>query len=349
MRFIWIDFVFLDPKGFARLKKFLLFLFVVILAAAAGGAFWIYATVQSVGAPGPLDETKIVLIERGKGVAAIAQTLENENVIASALVFKILTKIDGDTRPLKAGEYEFMAGITMQDSLTMMREGRVYDRKVTFPEGVTSWQIVETLKKLEDMAGEVTDVPSEGSLLPDTYHYIKNDDRAALLGKMKEAMDKTVAELWPTRVADLPIENEAQALTLASIVEKETGVASERKRVAGVFINRLKKGMPLQTDPTVIYALTKGEIETEGQGPLGRRLLSKDLSFDSPYNTYLYPGLPPGPIANPGRASIEAVLNPEVHDYIYFVADGTGGHVFARTLAEHNRNVANWRKIRRAQ
>ena len=220
---------------------------------------------------------------------------------------------------------------------------------MTLPEGVTSWQIVETLKSLEDMAGDVAEVPAEGTLLPETYHYIKNDDRTELLGKMKAAMDKTVAELWPMRVEGLPITTEAEALVLASIVEKETGVAAERKKVAGVFINRLRKGMPLQSDPTVIYGITKGEVQNEGQGPLGRRLLTKDLEVDTPYNTYMNPGLPPTPIANPGRASIEAVLNPEVHDYIYFVADGTGGHVFARTLAEHNANVARWRKIRKAQ
>jgi UPF0755 protein len=166
---------------------------------------------------------------------------------------------------------------------------------------------------------------------------------------MKEGMDKTVAELWPGRAPDLPVTTEAEAMVLASIVEKETGVASERKRVAGVFVNRLKKGMPLQSDPTVIYGMTKGEVKNEGQGPIGRRLLTKDLETNSPYNTYLNPGLPPTPIANPGRESIEAVLHPETHDYIYFVADGTGGHVFARTLAEHNSNVARWRRIRRSQ
>jgi len=331
------------------MKKFLLFLFVMIIFALLGGGFFVYSAMQTVHEAGPLKENKIVLIERGNGVAAIAQTLEHEKVISSAFVFKILVKLTPDKRPLKAGEYEFTPAITMEESLLMMQEGRVYDRKVTLPEGVTSWQIVETLKALPDMAGEITAVPEEGTLLPDTYHYIKNDDRAALLAKMKEAMDKTVAELWPARVAGLPIENEKQLLVLASIVEKETGVAAERKKVAGVFINRLKKGMPLQSDPTVIYGITKGEVQNAGQGPLGRRLLTKDLEENTPYNTYMNAGLPPTPIANPGRASIEAVLNPEVHAYIYFVADGTGGHVFARTLAEHNRNVANWRRIRKSQ
>ncbi len=280
------------------------------------------------------------------GVSSIAQRLKDEGVIASPLIFKIAAKLSDDKRPLKAGEYEFTPNIAMNDALKMMQDGRVYDRKITLPEGMTSWQIVEAVKALADMSGEVTDVPADGTLLPETYHYIKNDDRAALLGKMKEAMDKTVAELWPNRAPGLPVNTEQEALTLASIVEKETGVAAERAKVAGVFINRLRRGIPLQSDPTVIYGITKGEIQNAGQGPLGRRLLTKDLETESPYNTYLHPGLPPGPIANPGRASIEAVLHPEEHDYIYFVADGTGGHVFARTLAEHNSNVARWRKIR---
>jgi UPF0755 protein len=331
------------------MKKFFLLIFLLGFAAIIAMGVWLAVAMKNAYGPGPLAETKIILIERGQGVSGIAQTLESEGIVDSSLVFKILTRIERDQRSLKAGEYEFPARISMAESLTMMREGKVYDRKVTFPEGVTSWQIVETLKGLTDMAGDITEIPAEGTLLPETYHYIKNDDRNALLGKMKGAMDKTVADLWPNRAEGLPVTTAAEALVLASIVEKETGVAAERKKVAGVFINRLKKGMPLQSDPTVIYGITKGEIQNEGQGPLGRRLLTKDLETDSPYNTYLNSGLPPAPIANPGRASIEAVLQPEVHDYIYFVADGSGGHVFARTLDEHNSNVANWRRIRRAQ
>jgi len=329
-------------------KLFITVALLGVIAIFVLGA-WFLTALKNAHEPGPLPENKIVLIERGKGVAAIAGILESEGVIDSSLIFKVLSRIETDQRPLKAGEYEFTPAITMAEAMKMMREGKVYDRKVTFPEGVTSWQIVETLKGLPDMAGEIADIPEEGSLLPQTYHYIKNDDRNALLDKMKASMDKTVTELWPARAEGLPVTSEAEALVLASIVEKETGVPSERKKVAGVFINRLKKGMPLQSDPTVIYGITKGEVKSDGQGPIGRRLLTKDLETDSPYNTYLNPGLPPTPIANPGRESIEAVLHPEVHDYIYFVADGTGGHVFGRTLKEHNDNVARWRKIRRSQ
>ncbi len=331
------------------MKKIFIFLSLLILLSILSVGIWIGLSVKNAYESGPLPQNSIVLIERGMGVSSIADKLQAEGVIDSALVFKIITKMDKDQRPLKAGEYEFTANIPLVDALKMMRDGEFYDRKVTLPEGVTSWQIVETLKSLEDLSGEITDIPAEGTLLPETYHYIKNDDRAALLGKMKEAMDKVVADLWPTRAEGLPINNEKELLVLASIVEKETGVPSERARVAGVFINRLKQGMPLQSDPTVIYGITKGEVQSDGQGPIGRRLLTKDLQEDTPYNTYMNAGLPPTPIANPGKESIAAVLHPEVHDYVYFVADGTGGHVFARTLAEHNANVARWRKIRKEQ
>lgn len=329
-------------------KLFLLFSLLVFALILIFGGWMVYA-INVAHSPGPLPQASIILIERGKGVSAIAQTLEDTNVISSALVFKVVSKLDTDKRPLKAGEYEFAAHISLSDAMKMMRDGKVYDRKVTFPEGMTSWQIIQSLQNLTDMAGTVTDIPPDGALLPETYHYIKNDDRQKVIGQMKDAMAKTITELWPARAEGLPFTTQEEAMTLASIVEKETGVAAERPKIAGVFINRLKKGIPLQSDPTVIYAITKGQIQTGGQGPLGRRLLSKDLETESPYNTYLNPGLPPSPIANPGRASIEAVLHPEENDFLYFVADGSGGHVFARTLEEHNANVAHWRKIRKSQ
>lgn len=331
------------------MKKFILILLSAGFVVSAALAAWVAYAIHSTTAPGPLPQTSIVLIERGKGVSAIGNILEDNSVISSALVFKLYTALNKDPRPLKAGEYEFMAAISLADAVEMMRAGKTYDRKVTLPEGITSWQVVQTLRGRDDMSGEIAAIPSEGSLLPETYHYIRNEDRAGMISRMSAAMEKTIAELWPGRVQDLPFTTQAEALVLASIVEKETGVPSERARIAGVFINRLRRGMPLQSDPTVIYGMTNGEIQTEGQGPIGRRLLTKDLQTDSPYNTYMRNGLPPTPIANPGRASIEAVLNPEVHDYYYFVADGTGGHAFARTLAEHNRNVANWRRIRKGQ
>lgn len=331
------------------MKKIFLSLFALSLIAAAAAAGWLAWAMNSARSEGPLPETKIVLIERGKGVAAIAQILEDEGVITSPLIFKLLSRIDADPRPLKAGEYEFAARVAMATALEMIRAGKTFDRKVTFPEGMTSWQMVEVLKAREDLSGDIATIPAEGSLLPETYHFVRNKPRADVIAEISAAMTKTIDELWEGRAADLPITTKEEVIILASIVEKETGVAEERARVAGVFVNRLRLGMPLQSDPTVIYGMTLGKVQDTGLGPIGRRLLRKDLETDTPYNTYKNTGLPPGPIANPGRASIAATLNPEKHDYLYFVADGTGGHVFARTLDEHNRNVARWRQIRKAQ
>ena len=315
--------------------------------------------------PSSLPEQKLVLIERGKGVSAIAQKLEEEGVITQPVLFKVATRF---SESLKAGEYQFPSRVSMAEVVYMMEEGNVFDRKITIPEGLTSYQIVKLLNAREDLKGDVKDVPKEGSLLPDTYHFVKGESAQDKINQMQMAMIEAVAgvcilpELYPSNISlwygeecltpkgdnalPAPLKTIGDLLTLASIVEKETGVADERERVAGVFINRLRKGIALQTDPTVIYAITKGKMKDEGKGPLGRRLLRKDLEINSPYNTYKNAGLPPGPIANPGYASIKATLNPEKHDYIFFVADGTGGHAFGKTLAEHNRNVAKWRKIR---
>ncbi len=323
--------------------SFLLIILLIIIAVAGAG----FIGVKNYFGDGPLAENKLVLIERGSGVSAIANTLKNENIIAQPLVFKLATRVTGSGSKLKAGEYEFPAGISMEKVISLLEAGKTFDRKVTIREGLTNYQVVKLLNAREDMTGVITAIPPEGMLLPETYHYTKDQDRQKKINEMAVAMKKTVDELWEGRAEGLPIKTKKEALILASIVEKETAVPSERKKVAGVFINRLNKKMLLQTDPTVIYAITKGKIQDEGKGPLGRRLLRKDLKIDSPYNTYKYAGLPPGPIANPGKASIEAVLNPEKHEYIFFVADGTGGHAFGKTLAEHNKNVANWRKVRK--
>ena len=331
------------------MKKFLLFITCMTIFGMIAVAAAISYVYSAANRPGPLAETKIILIEYGQGIAGIAEKLESENVISSALVFKIAAGVQKSKGSLKAGEYEFTPAITTNSIIEQLRLGKVYDRKITFPEGLTSHQIVKSLNENDTLSGTIDEIPKEGSLLPETYHFIKGDSRADIIAQMSSAMTRTIDELWPTRVNDLPVKTIEEAITLASIVEKETGVASERAKVAGVFINRLRQGMPLQSDPTIIYAMTEGNMQDEGQGPIGRRLLTKDLDTVSPYNTYLNPGLPPTPIANPGRESIEAVLHPEIHDYIYFVADGTGGHVFARTLTEHNTNVAKWRKIRRSQ
>lgn len=335
-------------RGFISFVTFMLTLAVI---AGVGGALW---GLHEYRKPGPIAQTRYVLIPKGTGLNGITEILLYEGVIEGVvegpLVFKMAARLKNVHTQLKAGEYEIPPQASMALILDRMAKGEVYDRKLTFREGLTSWQIVQLLNRTTELSGDLlTSIPEEGALLPETYHYMKTDTRQSIITQMQAAMKKAQDDLWPTRVPDLPIVNMNEVMTLASIVEKETGVAEERRKVAGVFINRLKRGMALQSDPTAIYALTKGEVQEDGKGPLGRRLLRKDLEIDSPYNTYKYPGLPPGPICNPGRDSIAAVLNPEPHNYIYFVADGTGGHLFSETLAEHEANVSKWRKIRAQQ
>lgn len=328
------------------MKKFSLFIFCI--GSLLASAIAIYATHEFM-APGPLPAQKIIVIPKGTGVRDMAAQLQGEDVISNQYIFIGFSRLTGTYKTLQAGEYEFDARSRMGEVLYKISRGDIVKRSFTIPEGKTSFEIVEILKKTPNLAGDIEKIPDEGSVLPETYFYQTDDTRADKIKFMQAQMKKTIDELWPNRDADLPFRTIEEAITLASIVEKETGVASERKRVAGVFINRLKTGMLLQTDPTVIYGLTKGQHKNDGQGPLGRRLLIKDLETPNPYNTYLNAGLPPGPIANPGRASIEAVLHPEKNNYLFFVADGKGGHVFASTLDEHNRNVAAWRQIRKEQ
>lgn len=231
----------------------------------------------------------------------------------------------------------------MEEALAKLVEGDTVVRKVTVPEGLTSTEIVALINEAEGLSGEIESVPPEGSLLPETFHFTYGDPRNALIERMQADMKRLLDGLWEGRAEDLPISTPEEAVILASIIEKETAVAGERPQVASVFVNRLNRGMPLQSDPTVVYALTDGE------GPLGRPLTRQDWKVDSPYNTYANSGLPPGPIANPGRESLEAALQPAETEFLYFVADGSGGHAFAKTLAEHNRNVAKWRRIRDAE
>ncbi len=328
------------------IRRLLTSLVVLIIIAACGLAGVFYWGQQQYRAPGPLGAPVLFMVKPGQGVTAISEALYKESAISDPQLFRIAARLTEQHTALKAGEYELLAGMSMEQILDLLESGKVYERKITVPEGLTSWQIVGLINEADMMEGRINIIPPDGALLPETYHYTRNAPRQAIVSQMSDGMNKTLEELWPGRASNLPFSTQAEAVTLASIVEKETGVASERKRIAGVFINRLKAGMLLQSDPTVIYALTDGRPQNGGQGPLGRRLLKTDLTYDSPYNTYKYPGLPPGPIANPGRASLEAVLNPEEHDYLFFVADGTGGHVFAKTLAGHNKNVMEWRKIR---
>jgi UPF0755 protein len=329
--------------------KFILGLFSFSFLVVVGIAVGVTGLVYLFQSSGPLKEDTVFQVERGQGVREIAANLEDQNIIISQYPFMIGAKLKNAGKPIQAGEYEITTGASIADILDKMQSGQVLQRNVTIPEGKTSYEIVRILNETDALDGDIESIPPEGSLLPETYFYSKGDSRMEKIARMQDAMNRTLAEAWDKRAENLPFETMEEALILASIVEKETGQADEHAKVAGVFVNRLRIGMPLQTDPTVIYGITLGKHENDGKGPLGRRLLLKDLERDTPYNTYTRNGLPPTPICNPGKAVISAVMNPANHDYLYFVADGTGGHAFGKTLAEHNANVAKWRKIRAAQ
>jgi UPF0755 protein len=324
------------------MRWFLQLFFTLIVGAlivVGAVAYWSYRDLQS---PGPSTAGTTVLIPNGTSVSGIARQLEEAGVIRDARTFSWRARFLPQGQSLKAGEYNFPAAISAEEAMRMMIDGKVVQYSVTIPEGLTSFQILARITAAPDLEGAVpTALPQDGSLLPETYQFNRGDTRAEIVARMAQAMDDTMAELWPKRAKDLPLATPQEAITLASIVEKETGVPEERPRVAAVFVNRLRQGIPLQSDPTIIYFLAGGK------GPIDRGLTYDDLAKPDPYNTYLNAGLPPGPIANPGRASLEAVLNPPDTKELYFVADGTGGHAFAETLAEHNKNVANWRKIQK--
>ena len=291
--------------------------------------------------PGPLADATSLIVARGASLPVIARQLSEAQVIEDPTLFRIGARLFGASRNLKAGEYAFPAGVSIAGAIDILVAGKTVLRQITVPEGLTSVEIAALLDTAEGLNGTLDAMPADGTLLPETYSYAWADTRADLIGRMQRSMVDVIAELWDQRAEGLPFDTPQQAVILASIVEKETAVAEERPLVASVFVNRLNRGMRLQSDPTVVYAVTNGS------GPLDRPLRLADLRLENPYNTYRVFGLPPGPIANPGRASLEAVLNPAESDYLYFVADGTGGHAFSRTLAEHNRNVANWRRVRR--
>ncbi len=286
---------------------------------------------------GPLKSDTLVYIAPGTGVKAMAHQFSRAGAVDAAWIFQAAALLGRNNGPLQAGEYMIDDSASAAEIVAQLQAGKTYARSLTIPEGLMAVEIVALVNAADALEGEIADVPREGSLLPETYHYRRGDQRAALIARMQKSMDTTLQKLWAARSDTTPARSMDEAVILASVVEKETGVAAERTRVAGVFANRMRLGMPLQSDPTVIYAVTEGKFK------LDRPLSRKDLAMPSPYNTYKNAGLPPTPIANPGALSIAAVLNPETNDYIYFVADGTGGHAFAKTLAEHNANVARWR------
>lgn len=289
--------------------------------------------------PGPLTEPLTIDVARGEGLASVTERLADEGAIENAALFRIAARYTDMDGGLRFGEYEIPAGASMEEILRLMNRGSNVVRQIIVPEGFTSWQVVELLKSRDELTGEIAAVPPEGSLAPAGYDFQRGDTRQSILDRMAARQSEILADAWENRAADLPLVSAEELLILASIIEKETGVAEERDVVAGVFANRLARGMRLQTDPTVIYGITKGE------GSLGRGLLASELATRTAYNTYVIPGLPPTPIANPGEAAIRAAANPAETEYVYFVADGTGGHAFAADLATHNANVAVWRRI----
>ena len=308
---------------------------VVGLFAAAGGTLWGY--VHFSGASRLAQDTDVV-IARGTSVAGIARQFHRLGIVRHPLVFEVGVRIAGLDQHLKAGEYRLPERVSPRAAARILASGDTVKRYLTIPEGLSSAQILARLRMAEGLEGMPVDAPAEGSLLPETYRFSHGDSARDILRRMRRAQQAVLDELWAGRADGLPLKTQRDALILASIVEKETGIDGERGRVAGVFLNRLRRGMRLQSDPTVVYAVGGGRT-------LGRALSKADLRRDHPYNTYRIDGLPPGPISHPGRAAIAAVLNPAPTDALYFVADGTGGHAFARTLEEHNRNVAEWRRL----
>ncbi len=331
------------------LKVLVGWVFILLLiggGAAAAGLYWLNAETNR---PGALGEVTVVKVEPGESLAAVATRLEADGIIGSALAMRIVARRDGTEGALKTGEFEIPAGATLRQVIDMLIKGRALQYRLTIPEGRTTAQILKLVAAEENLTGDVPrDLYAEGTLLPDTYAFERGTSRADLLNRMAKAQDDLMDELWPKRMNDLPIKDQAEAIILASVVEKETGNAGEQPQIAGLFITRMHKGMPLQSDPTIIYGISKGEPLYNAKGER-RTLLRSEINKKTDWNTYQIDRLPKTPICNPGRGAIAAVLNPDPTGHIFFVADGKGGHLFARTLEEHNANVAKYRAYEREE
>ena len=309
------------------------------LIAAALAAIGLYAVIHGWGGAGPNMRAVTFQVAEGATLTSASRDLEKAGAISSAARFRLLARFLGSGEPIKAGEYRIPPRTSSAAILRMLQGGRILQRLVVIPEGWPSIMVQEALARTTGLTGTAA-LPAEGSILPDSYAFQTGDTRQSVADRMEKAMRTYLAAAWAKRKPGIAVTTPDQAIILASIVEKETGKPSERRLVAAVYANRLKRGMPLQADPTVIYPITRGK-------PLGRRILLSELRAKNGYNTYAETGLPKGPIANPGRASIDAVLDPAASQALYFVADGSGGHVFANTLPEHNANVVKWREYRR--
>ena len=303
------------------------------------GFFFLFILTFGVATTQAQDVTPF-LIERGQSAKTIGENLEDTGLIDSAVFFRLSLRLSGRANEIQAGEYGIPLGASMDEVINIITSGQVIQRSVTIPEGLTSWQIVQLLNAEEDLPGELTEIPREGSILPETYAYTSGDTKQDIIDRMTVAMTNTLAELWANRSANIAVTTPEDAVILASIIEKETGVNSERELVSSVYSNRLlTRGWRLQADPTIIYGVTDGRMD------LGRGIRRSELNDASNlYNTYRHDGLPPGPIANPGKAALEAALNPDDTNFFFFVADCTGGHNFAEDLNGHNRNVAYYRE-----
>ena len=311
-----------------------------VVAVLIGGAFFMYAQ-KEYNKIYALDTAKEVMIERGSGLNRTATILVNEGVIKNPYWFILFARVKGVENSLKAGEYGFSGDVSYSSVLDKLAQGDVIVRSVTIPEGKALVEIKQIVAANPYLTGEIKGNYQEGEILPETYYFTRGEQRDVILEKARQAMKKELQKAYDGRSDNLPLKSPEELLILASIVEKETGLVDERAKVASVFVNRLRLGMKLQTDPTVIYAVTSGKMD------LGRPLYKRDLTYDSPYNTYVYEGLPPKPICSPGKAALYAAAHPDVTSYLYFVADGqTGGHRFGKSLSEHNANVAHYRGAR---
>ena len=325
------------PGGFRRLlagATSAIVTLTVLLAIGGGLSLWLYKGQGPAAQHGP---STTVVLRRGGGVNEMAANLARAGVVRAPQLFVAAAELTGASRHLKAGEYNFPSRASLAQVLHKIRTGDIVHHRITIPEGTPSIQVVAILNASDVLTGQAP-TPPEGAVLPETYEVVRGDTRAAVLQKMMDARDRVVDLLWSQRKPGLPFTTVDQAVTLASIVEKETALASERPRVAAVYINRLKINMKLQADPTVIYGVTGG-------APLGRGLRASELAAPNPYNTYLNFGLPPGPIGNPGRAALAAVMDPPATDELFFVADGTGGHRFSHSYEDQQKNVAHWRAV----